>query len=233
MASAEEEVKSLLTMSLAEVRKEGPLSESDKAKVLEKIQNTGSVKAAAVLAGIPIPRVVAALRDLTFKASVVDALELYRANLEQYVISKAINGIVQTKYDADGNVVEKIVKDDSKLLLRMVERFIDSWKDQKASINVTVENNTNYNDASSGTLEKLARILDVDFSVEPDVKPGTPLPIISGHDILMSKNDLTTKERAEYAELSITEAKGSVEDIVALAKGELITPGFSPEDLDR
>jgi hypothetical protein len=199
------------------------ISPDQREMFLERLLACGSLRAAAVGAGILYPRIAKEIaRNNDFKIACVEAMEYYKANLEQQVIHKALTGIVQKRYDGDGVLVETIVKDDPRLLLRLMERFNDDWKSSKAEVNVNVQNNID--SASKGSVLKLAQMLDiklvedgedhqhveVSFTNEEfaeEVKDETHviesvehavLPRVTPKDLMKAASVATSGERDEY-----------------------------------
>jgi hypothetical protein len=231
MPSTEDEIKALINekKDIVDV-KNNPLSDEDKARVIEMIQSTGSIKAAAVMCNIPVPRVVNALKDLSFKASVAGALELFKSRIELHIVSKAIGGIQQIKYDADGNMIERIVKDSERLLLRLAERYIDEWKDSKPALTVNIENNVS-SDASGTTVMKLAQILDIDTEYAKEVNdelwPVKAIPTVDGMTVLNTNRSLNVKERAEVFSMQLKETIENPVDVVMRADGPVLESGYT------
>jgi len=127
-------------------------------KVLKVIEETGNISTAAAQAGVSRRTIYNHIeKNPVFAERVELAQARYVAALEGIVADKIQHGVRTKRYDGEGNLVEEIVKDDTQLLLRALERHSKDWSREKESGQSKVEVNIN----TQGAVEKLADMLNI------------------------------------------------------------------------
>jgi len=127
-------------------------------KVLKVIEETGNISTAAAQAGVSRRTIYNHIeKNPVFAERVELAQARYVAALEGIVADKIQHGVRTKRYDGEGNLVEEIVKDDTQLLLRALERHSKEWSKGKEVNQGKVEVNIN----TQGAVEKLADMLNI------------------------------------------------------------------------
>lgn len=105
---------------------------------LRLMEDSGEVTACAAAVGVHRQTVYGAMqRDPAFK----ERVEIARMKLGQKALARAkhlaIDGVLETTYDKDGNVIKERRVYSTRLLLRLMERHFPEWGD-KVQIDQTV-----------------------------------------------------------------------------------------------
>jgi len=127
-------------------------------KVLKVVQETGNISTAAAQSGVSRRTIYNHMeRNPAFAERMELAQARYVAALEDIVSDRVQHGTRTKRYDGDGNLVEEIVKDDTQLLLRSLERHSKDWSKESSNSQGNVEVNIN----TQGAVGKLADMLNV------------------------------------------------------------------------
>lgn len=135
----------------------GKFSAAKQRDFLEALAKYGTISSACASVGIS-RRCIYNHKQKSegFAEKMDNAVLEYRASLENEVDDRIKKGNVKSKYDGDGNLIEKVITQDNSLLLRALERHDPSWGKRQQN-----ETNVNVNHNAGDAVNKLAEALGV------------------------------------------------------------------------